>query len=164
MTADLAKKCSYFNSGYCKFTRKENGCKYYHPTEACTKTKCNNKSCDKRHPKKCRHGDQCRFRTRCLYKHFNNDQGTDIVCAEGSVKHITEEISKLRSEISTLKKENDVKINKLVKVHLKELEDLKPENNILKNNFVASKDVSLVTLATMEKDLTEAKQSIKDYG
>jgi hypothetical protein len=85
------------------------------------------------------------------------------VCNEGSVKHITEEISKLRSDISTLKKENDVKINNLVKVHLKELEDLKTENNILKNHFVASKDLFDVTLATMEKDLTEAKQSIKDY-
>ena len=76
---------------------------------------------------------------------------------------MTEEIAKLRSEISMLKEENDIKVNNLVKVHLKELEDLRNESHRMKNDLLASKDLFDVTLATMDKDLTKAKQSIKDY-
>ena len=41
----------------------------------------------------------------------------------------------LKAEIATLKDENDRKVNILVKVHLKELEDLRKENYVLKQEI-----------------------------
>ena len=57
-------------------------------------TKYDNKLSDKRYPKNCKHLDQCRYRTRCFY----NYQIADVVCNEGSVKHITEDIAKLKDK------------------------------------------------------------------
>ena len=35
MSQREVKKCSYFNSGYCQYTKKENGCKNFHPIVEC---------------------------------------------------------------------------------------------------------------------------------
>ena len=75
MTEDRKMKCSYFNSGYCKYTRKENGCNFYHPTEHCKLLKCKDKECQYRHQKKCKHGEKCRFQTRCEYFHMDEELG-----------------------------------------------------------------------------------------
>ena len=69
MAEDNSIKCTYFNSGYCKFTRKENGCCYLHPAESCKIPKCKDKGCPQRHPKTSRHDKQCRYQTRCMYNH-----------------------------------------------------------------------------------------------
>ena len=41
------KKCSYSNVGSCKFSRKENGCKLYHPEECCQLINCIDRDCPK---------------------------------------------------------------------------------------------------------------------
>ena len=66
------------------------------------------------------------FQLRCLYKH------TDFKPTSVS-KEIMETYKKvmdLKAEIATLKDENDRKVNILVKVHLKELEDLRKKNYV----------------------------------
>ena len=69
MTEAYSRKCSYYNSGYCKFTRKENGCHYLHPTKTCKIPKCRDKGCPLRDSKRCRHGEECRYQTKCMFNH-----------------------------------------------------------------------------------------------
>ena len=66
-------KCAYFNSGYCKFTRKENGCGNLHPAESCQVLKCRDKGCPLRQSKACKHGEQCRYKTMCMYNHAKDN-------------------------------------------------------------------------------------------
>ena len=48
-----------------------------------------------------------------------------------------DQIAKLKTDISVLIKQNDMKINTLVRVRLQELEELKRENLILKQELVS---------------------------
>lgn len=157
MTEVLTKKCSYFNSGYCRYARREKGCKYYHPTDICESKKCDMKKCDKRHPKNCRHGDKCRFQTRCLYNHtMTNKERTN-----GHSEETERVIASLKSEITLLKKEIDIKVNILVKVHLKELNDLRLEKDNMLNDFNMSRDSINVALASKDNELQKANETIK---
>ena len=56
MSGEVVKKCSYFNSGYCRYTKKEMGCKNYHPSDVCQLPECREKAY--RHPKKCKFEDK----------------------------------------------------------------------------------------------------------
>ena len=51
-----AKKCRYYNRGFCKYTNK--GCRFSHPRVICKEyletRKCESKECDARHPKNCK--------------------------------------------------------------------------------------------------------------
>ena len=119
------KRCSYFNSGYCRYTKKENGCTNFHPIVECKIQGCKQKKCPGRHPKKCKFNDECRFRTSCSYSHVEKS-----IVNEDQIK-FSNDILILKTEISSLKKENDQKINMLAKVHLQELDYLKQKNNVL---------------------------------
>ena len=109
MAEDIKIKCSYFNSGYCKYTRKEKGCNFYHPTEACKLPKCNNKECQDRHQKKCKHGGKCRFQTRCEYLHMDEELG-NIDTSSQEVVDLNREIRILKEEIFEIRKANEIKI------------------------------------------------------
>ena len=143
MTEANLPKCSYFNSGYCKFIKKENGCRYSHPTECCKVSKCKDKGCQLRHPKKCRHGEKGRYQTRCLYKHSKDDTNTNVKfnqSYEDKTLNLTAEIKHLKAEIVNLKSENDGKIKSLVNIHLLELQDLQKENISINNDKEMSHD------------------------
>ena len=61
--------CSHFKFGFCKFKSK---CKRVHLKETCSEQKyCTNlKTCNKRHPRKCKHfahEKACRFNQDCDY-------------------------------------------------------------------------------------------------
>ena len=43
----MKSKCSYYNSVYCKFSRKESGCRFVDPEENCKLSKCKDKLCPK---------------------------------------------------------------------------------------------------------------------
>ena len=51
MSGGVVMKCKYFNSGYCRYTKKEMGCKNFHPTDVCEVEGCREKECPDRHPK-----------------------------------------------------------------------------------------------------------------
>ena len=59
MSGGIVKKCVYFNSGHCRYTKKEMGCNNLHPKEVCELQGCREKSCLNSHPKKCKFGDEC---------------------------------------------------------------------------------------------------------
>ena len=65
------RKCIYFNSGYCKFSKRETGCKKYHPDNNCLIAGCKDKESPNRHQKKCRYSETYRFQSRCSYAHDN---------------------------------------------------------------------------------------------
>ena len=52
---NMKKKCKYFNKGHCKI---KSDCKFSHPNEICqiylAGEKCDQKSCNNRHPKVCK--------------------------------------------------------------------------------------------------------------
>ena len=131
MSQEEQIKCSYYNSGYCKFTKKEKGCKFYHPEETCYIPNCNNKKCPARHPKSCKFGDTCVFQTGCSYKHAKTDLSDDSI----SIVETNKEIDQLKADIAKLKEENDIKINILAKVHINELEEVTHENSALKEEL-----------------------------
>ena len=125
MSQGVVIKCSYFNSGYCRYTKKEMGCKKHHPSDDCTVQGCREKACPNRHPKKCKFEDKCMFQSRCSYKHFKE------VSKNKEKEKLQEEVRVLKAEITKIKKDNDIKIIILAKVHLSELEELKQENSKL---------------------------------
>ena len=50
-------KCNHYNSGNCKFAKKEKGCKFFHPETICELPKCKDKKCPDIHPRPCKFGD-----------------------------------------------------------------------------------------------------------
>ena len=48
------------------------------------------------------------------------------------------QIAQLKTDISTLVEQNDIKINILARVHLQELEELKSENEMLKQKLTSN--------------------------
>lgn len=151
MSQDSVKKCSYYNSGYCKYSKKENGCKKYHPTESCAQINCKNQGCPLRHPKKCKFLEKCIFQKRCCYKHEKEPTKEDKIIAE------EKELNNLKSEISLLKRENDDKINILAKVHLGELNEIRNENKLLIEDLKNAKE----QLALKEAIIVSAEENNK---
>ena len=133
MSDGVVKKCKYFNSGYCRYTKKAIGCKNFHPTDVCKVEGCREKECPDRHPKKCKFEDECRYSS-CLYNHVKK------VVHTKEQENLQKEIDVLKTEIHNLKNENYVKINILAKVHLNKLEDLKRENTTLHNSIKELKE------------------------
>ena len=65
----MAGKCSFQDSGYCKYKRK---CNFKHFEHVCKDPKCKNRDCNKRHPQPCKHfflRKFCRFGSECMYDH-----------------------------------------------------------------------------------------------
>ena len=156
MTENNSPKCSYYNSGYCKFAKKENGCKYLHPTECCKDSKCKDKGCQLRHPKKCRHGEKCRYQTLCAYKHYEYETKNTVQfnqSKDDDTLNLTAKIKCIKVEIVELKSENQIKIKELESIHLLEQEDLQKEKkssiNNLKNVHVKN-HIALVEAHTEE--------------
>ena len=155
-------KCSHYNSGYCKFIRSENGCRYLHPAETCTLQKCRDKGCPSRHPKMCRHGEQCRYKTKCMYKHKKYDSSNirpNTKKTDDRIESLEKEITLLKAEISKLKAENEFKVEALGKVHLLEMEEVKKKNNDLVKRF--KKEVRELKIANTKLQLSlESKESV----
>ena len=135
MTEANITKCNYFNSGYCKFMKNENGCRYAHPTESCKTQRCRDKGCPFRHPKICRHGQQCRYQSRCMYQHSKDVSNITSNNTDDITKNLKVEIKNLQADIVKLKAYNDDKVNALAKIHLLDLQELQKQSSTIKNNF-----------------------------
>ena len=86
------KKCSYYNVDHCKFPRKENGCKIYHPEECCQLLNFIDTDCLRRQPRTCKFGETCIFQNNCLYKHVFGDINKDMVDMSKQVEIVKAEI------------------------------------------------------------------------
>ena len=83
-----AKKCRYFNRGYCKYKHK---CKYLHPKEMCREYlvsgTCGNVECCKRLPRVCKwieSNEGCKRNSECDYLHVtiaNEENSPGYKCA-----------------------------------------------------------------------------------
>ena len=153
------KKCAYYNSEYCKFSRKETGCKNYHAKEICKVTKCRDKKCQERHSKECRFQEECRFQLGCSYKHTKPEPKQNV---SEEVKSLIEDVDTLKKEIVNLKDENDIKINNLVKVQLAELKEIRNENEKLKVNLNLSQESFDVALRSKDVELDNLRRRIKE--
>ena len=154
MAQDSSKKCFYYNSGYCKYSKKENGCKDFHPTESCTQINCKNQGCPLRHPKKCKFLEKCSFQKRCCYKHEKEPTNEDVIIAE------EKEVNNLKAEIETLKQENNEKVNILAKVHLQELKDLRKDNTNLLDKISKMSEELIVAKQELVYIKTEMKEKV----
>ena len=149
------KKCAYHNSGYCKFSRKETGCKNYHPKEICKVTKCRDKKCQERHPKECRFQEECQFQLCCSYKHTKPEPKQNV---SEEIKSLIEDVDTLKTEMVNFKVENYIHINNLVKVQLAELEEIRNENEKLKVNLNLSQESFDVALRSKDVDLDNLRR------
>ena len=91
------------------------------------------------------------FQLKCSYQHNGNT--TQNLQNNNTIK----DIESLKAEIAILKEENDKKINILVKVHLRELEELNKEINTNKEAAAAALEIKDAELAesiilNIEKD------------
>ena len=125
-------KCLFNDCGFCKYKEK---CSKQHFIEKCREENCN-KECSKRHPKECKHGLECRFLRKkiCAYDHEALDNKVS--------EH--EKLSKLDNNMKIV--ENDLKefkeMRAICEKQLKEIEELKRENNIKeKQSEINKKDL-----------------------
>ena len=136
-------KCTYFNTGYCKYKEK---CKYIHPKEECTEN-CKIKSCMKRHVKICKFITDCRHNEKCAYKHLthkiknNTDDEDKLASLEKTIKELLDykisseaKIKSLEKEVKSLKTKS-VNENKTKSTKLPEVESLASELAKLKREF-----------------------------
>ena len=164
MSEGVPKKCAYYNSGYCKFSRKQNGCRHFHPETNCVDKNCRDRSCPRRHPKNFKFGQTCSYQSRCSYKHTTSDH--DNVSRE--IYEGKEQVKALKKEIIKLKEDNDTKVNQLVKLHMSELETMKVENAKLRKVIKESKESLGDTLASKDEEfkliLNSKDQEIAYYN
>ena len=144
MTADKMADtlCKFQNSGYCKYLER---CRFKHVTEKC-ETKCDRKTCRKRHQKTCKFGLKCRRLETCEYKH-------QTISEENGLKA---KISSLEATVSKLLEENKATQEKMVKMEI----DFKAN---LKNITKESKEKDKVITKLKEK-LKEKEDENKDQN
>ena len=130
------------NTGYCKYARRETGCKYFHPLETCQTEICNEKARERRHPKKCILQEKCSYQTICLYGHTqrkqktNFDQDTETSFLRKQMKAIKLQIYQLKEDFSTLKQGSDKNITNLTQVHVQESNQVAAELANIKQRFI----------------------------
>ena len=95
--SEVKEKCKYFNSNNCKYQDK---CEMFHPIQECD-SKCNVKSCMKRHVKPCRYGKNCRHAEKCVYSHKGDtnykESAEQMVSINNTLKGLQD--YKIKSEV-----------------------------------------------------------------
>ena len=164
-------KCTYFNTGYCKY---KEGCKYIHPKEEC-KDNCNIKSCMKRHVKICKFITDCRHKEKCAYKHIldtnikNMDGKDKLALLEKTVKELLEYKTKSEAKINSLEQEvkslktKSVNENKTKRSKLPEVKLISDEFKKLKSEFELFKlcQRNQMTKTADDKKLGISSKSVK---
>ena len=125
VSKDGQKKCSYYNSGFCKYTK--TGCRSIHPSKTCNMKNCSSKACPDRHPKFCKYGSECTYKTtgNCCYSHDKQPFDSDTNKRE-TVNNLSKQLDSV-FEILRLK-EQEIKILRI---------EFKAETNRLKSSIEA---------------------------
>ena len=158
----LTKKTRYFqcphnNTGYCKF---RDHCIYQHFYNICSNTLCKNYECQNRHPKTCRFGESCKFKSKnsCAYKH------DDKIESNNKGKHLNaQHISFAKDD--AIQKENQYlkkKVRDLEKVLSEEIHSVKvlrTEVDTLKEDLRAK----TIMIDDLEKQCREANSIMNDF-
>ena len=171
MAEEKSRKCTYFNSGYCKFTRKENGCRNLHPAESCQIPKCRDKGCPLRHPKTCRYGTKCKRIDVCQFKHNVKEIHIDADHIKKDIIEEKEKVQSLQADILNL----NLKIEeqkKMLNTFTIEKERVTKENITInkEREFVKAKlneqqkeiDLLKVKMKEQQKDIFEIRNNLND--
>ena len=143
---ETKQKCKYYNSGYCKY---KDRCTSSHPIEEC-ETSCKEKTCEKRHRKLSRYGVKCRQKSKCSYKHTENqttnNPSENLAYLQGKVKELLEykknseaKIQNLEKDLKTVKSKKDNKLIRDYEVSVKETEQIKKDFIKINSEFQLSK-------------------------
>ena len=144
----MAVKCFHNDHGYCKFGKE---CRFSHSMQVCRETSCEDRTCQKRHPRACRNfflRKSCRFGMDCRYSHsfeceicenlthlMKKEVRNNKECKiekEEVIKRMAGEIQKLKEDKAGLEKK--VKVSNLENTKLnKEIRSLNDKNGELKN-------------------------------
>ena len=71
--------CRFNLNGYCRY---RDQCKYQHAKETCENTKCDQKSCMKRHPRNCKYYSEfgyCKFGDYCAFRHSRSENDSTLL-------------------------------------------------------------------------------------
>ena len=71
--------CRYHQFGHCKFSDK---CRFIHAQERCENPECEIRSCNLRHPRKCkwfRDYRRCKFGEWCSFDHADNNDNKESI-------------------------------------------------------------------------------------
>ena len=87
------EKCLFYDTGYCKLSKTINGCKKVYPKDICTINGCKLNVCPNRHPRMCKFGGTCTYRTKCSYSHENR------IVLESKNNDLLKNINELTKEV-----------------------------------------------------------------
>ena len=175
--------CKFFQTGYCKFKMT---CIKKHVTTLCDDKMCNQKGCEKRHPRRCkyliRYGN-CKLGSICAYSHDNQNSKRENERLEKKMDELLDKTNKkdeiikeLLNDVKILIKKNEEK-DLMIKNLVKEVKELKSpkinhtdqsededsdegkesEEEIIED-FVRYAKNSLKLLDAMEKDLKKSRK------
>ena len=111
----MTVKCFFNDCGFCKFGDK---CRFKHSEQVCRKRTCQNNSCPRRHPKRCRNfflKKYCKFGRQCKFDHSFDCEDCENMTylVDKEIKKETEKasveqeaIAKKAEEISNLERDN----------------------------------------------------------
>ena len=148
--------CKYFDNGYCRFG---NDCKFWHSEEVtCSKSRCENVKCLKRHPKPCSYfrRRKCKFAERCKFKHDpldTNDNDETLV--------MTNKIKALEEANKNLKKDLELKVI-IIQAKDEDIKTLKKENQVMKSELDERKKQTLTQNMIKCKKCTSSLNSEDD--
>ena len=177
--------CKFFQTGYCKFKMT---CKKKHVTIVCDDKMCNQKGCEKRHPRRCKYlikYGNCKLGSICAYSHDNQNSKRENERLEKKIDELLDKTNKkdeiikeLLDDVKILIKKNEEKDLMIINL-VKEVKELKrPENNCTGQSQVQDEDGdegkeseeeiiedfvryaknSLKLLDAMEKDLKKTRK------
>ena len=160
---ETKQKCKYFNSGYCK-------CTFAHPITECEKN-CKEKNCTKRRRKLCRYGERCRHKSKCSYKHRENQtfnsHSENLASLQVQVKELLEYKKNSEAKIQNLEKELKSVILKKDNKHIKDDEFSVRETEQIKKDFIKLKsEFNLLKLCQRNKicKTVESKNPERDLN
>ena len=137
-------KCSFHDSGYCKFGEK---CRKQHYNTVCLDPNCD-KNCKSRHPRICKFKAKCKFFAKnvCAYKHVT------LACGDS-------DLNALKLQVKSLQLENEAKLSKIIqleeetKIVQSKIEALEEEKEISSKLVKELKD----TITLLEKENVDLK-------
>ena len=175
--------CKFFQSGYCKFKLT---CKKKHVTTVCDDKMCNQKGCEKRHPRKCKYVikyGNCKLGPICAYSHDDLNRKIENERLEKKIDELIERSNKkdeivkeLLDDVKALIKKNeekDVIIQNLVrevtelKSNMKgpeidaeeDVDDDEENEEEIIADFVRCAKNSLKLLDDMENDIKKSRKT-----
>ena len=111
VTDKMDTVCVHFKYGYCKFGEK---CRKYHNTIICHDESCEERTCQKRHPKKCHYFQRysmCKFGDYCLYDHEERGHSStenredskynDLIAEVDALKKVVKELEEIVKNLTS---------------------------------------------------------------